>query len=130
MERLPEDRSGALTYDANGLASFRVEAQRNGAVVIASGEIDIFTAPALREALLSASRVSARVAVDMTGVSFLDSSGLAVLIESLKAGDGEPEASPRLVGPPPPVRKILDITCLSQRLLIHETVDEALEPVT
>jgi anti-sigma B factor antagonist len=97
-----------------------------GAVVVASGEIDIATAPTLREALLTASRASTRVVLDLTGVTFLDSSGLAVLIQALKSGDQEQEV-PRLVGPRPLVRRVLDITRLSQKLPIHETVAEALE---
>ena len=118
------------TFDPSGLASFRVEEMDKGAVVVASGEVDMSTAPALREALLSASRASARVVLDMTGVTFFDSSGLAVLVEALRSSDREQEGSPRLVGPTPPVRRILDVTRVGQRLLIHETVAEALEQPT
>jgi anti-sigma B factor antagonist len=115
------------TCDPNDLASFRVEQMSRGAVVVASGEIDVATAPTLREALLTASRASARVVLDLTGVTFLDSSGLAVLIQALKSGDHEHEVSPRLVGPSGLVRRVLDITRLSQKLPIHDTVAEALE---
>jgi anti-sigma B factor antagonist len=115
------------TCDPNDLASFRVERMSQGAVVVASGEIDIATAPSLREALLTASRASTRVVLDLTGVTFLDSSGLAVLIQVLKSGDQEQQVSPRLVGPRLLVRRVLDITRLSQKLPIHETVVEALE---
>jgi stage II sporulation protein AA (anti-sigma F factor antagonist) len=99
-----------------------------GAVVVATGEVDLFTAPGLRAALLNAARASARVVVDLTGVTFLDSSGLAVLISALQsAGERGQEASPHLAGPTPPVRRVLDITRLSEMLPIHETVAEALE---
>ena len=113
--------------DPGVYATFRVEQRSQGAVVFASGEIDIYTAPGLREAMLSALRRSARVVVDMTAVTFLDSSGLAVLIDALKSGDRGREVSPRLVGPTPLVRRVLDITRLSEMLPIHATVAEALQ---
>jgi len=122
--RTPDDFTQSCNPD--DLATFRVEQRGTGAVVVATGEIDLCTAPRLREALLSASRAAARVVLDLTAVTFLDSSGLAVLIDSLRSGDPEQEASPRLVGPRPTVRKVLDITRVSQMMRIHETVAEAL----
>ena len=127
--RAPDDF--AWTCDVHDLATFRVEERSKGTVVFASGEIDLSTAPALHDALLSASRASARVVLDLTDVTFLDSSGLAVLIAVLKSsGRGQDASPPRLVGPTPHVRKVLDITRLSERLPIHETVAEALDQAT
>ena len=127
--RAPSDI--ACTCETNDVATFRVEERSQGAVVVACGEIDLSTAPALHEAMLSASRASARVVLDLPDVTFLDSSGLAVLIAVLKSGAREPEAAPpRLVGPTLHVRKVLDITRLSERLPIHETLAEALDQAT
>jgi anti-sigma B factor antagonist len=54
-------------------------------VVEVSGEIDVYTAPKLREALLSlVDSGTYRLIVDMSGVEFLDSTGLGVLVGGLK----------------------------------------------
>jgi anti-sigma B factor antagonist len=51
-------------------------------VVVVAGELDVATAPALRDALLGLLRDDAvpDVAVDLSAVTFLDSSGLGVLL--------------------------------------------------
>jgi len=50
-----------------------------GPVLAVSGEIDIANADALREALDEHINGADRVTVDLTGVGYLDSAGLAVL---------------------------------------------------
>ncbi len=54
-------------------------------VVSVRGEIDIVTAPQLENVLLSTFDVAApRGVVDLTGVTFLDSTGLSVLVTAQK----------------------------------------------
>lgn len=51
------------------------------------GEIDLYTSPQLRERLLEAAataETSPFVALDLTGVTFVDSSGLGVIVGGLK----------------------------------------------
>jgi anti-sigma B factor antagonist len=72
-------------------------------VVSVRGELDLYTAPQLREAVLGLDAGSPpHVAVDLSDVGFIDSSGLGAIIACLKhvrEQDGElalvtPEASP------------------------------------
>ena len=62
------------------------------AVIQVAGELDLYTAPSLKEHLLSALEDGAlKVVVDMSGVHFIDSSALGVLIggvKRLKPNDG------------------------------------------
>jgi anti-sigma B factor antagonist len=54
-------------------------------VIAVSGEIDVYTAPKLRERLISlVESGSYQLIVDMEGVEFLDSTGLGVLVGGLK----------------------------------------------
>ncbi len=83
-------------------------------VIVAAGEIDVATSPQLRAELLAALTPQLRtVTVDFTDVSFIDSSGLGVLVGALKrlreAGD---DATLRVVHPQDAVRKVFDITGL------------------
>jgi anti-sigma B factor antagonist len=82
-------------------------------VVIAIGEIDLYTAPRLQSELAAviARTATTRVVVDMSGVEFCDSTGMNVLLSCLRQArerGGELE----LAAPRPAVRKILSVTGL------------------
>lgn len=103
--------------------STRSEADRT--VVVVSGEIDVYTAPKLREQLIDlVSAGNYHIVVDMEGVEFLDSTGLGVLVGGLKrvrAHDG----SLRLVCTQERILKIFRITGLTKVFPIHSSVEEA-----
>jgi anti-sigma B factor antagonist len=62
---------------------------RGGAVLSVHGEVDVATAPALREAIVRAvDRRPARVVIDLADVSFMDSSALGVLVSGYKYAQG------------------------------------------
>lgn len=94
-------------------------------VLEVEGEIDLATAPRLRERLLAAlNDGETRVVVDLLEVGFIDSTGLGVLIGALKRirlGDGEL----RLVCPERGIRKVFDITGLDQVFDLRLTLDDA-----
>ena len=83
-------------------------------VVIATGEIDLYTAPRLQSelaAVIASTAPATRVIVDMSGVEFCDSTGMNVLLSCLRQArerGGELE----LAAPRPAVRKILAVTGL------------------
>ena len=94
-------------------------------VVSVTGEVDLYTAPSLKERvadLVSSGRN--RLAVDLGGVEFMDSTGLGVLIGGLKRCK-EAGGTLALVAPREPVIKVLAITGLDKVFPIHETVDQA-----
>ena len=60
--------------------------EEHGWVVVAPrGEIDLLTAPEVRDALVAAP--GPRVALDLRGVGFLDTSGLRVILEHDRRAD-------------------------------------------
>jgi anti-sigma B factor antagonist len=95
-------------------------------IVSVGGEIDVYTAPKLRDKLSELVASGAYdIVVDMQQVEFLDSTGLGVLVGGLKkvrAHDG----SLRLVCNQDRLLKIFRITGLAKVFVIHETADEAL----
>ena len=66
--------------------AFRVDSRdvQGASVVEVAGEVDAHTAPTVRDAVEAAIVPGARVIVDLSGVSFLDSTGLGVLVTALK----------------------------------------------
>ena len=100
------------------------------AVITCSGEIDMASADALREELNEAVQSTATdVLVDLTNVTFMDSTGLGVLAKARMRAE-ERGCVIRLVGPIPHVAKVLHITQLDQVIPVHETLDEALAEAT
>ena len=95
-------------------------------VVEVSGEIDVYTAPKLREALLSlVDSGTYRLVVDMSGVEFLDSTGLGVLVGGLKrvrAHDGWID----LVCTQSRILRIFRITGLNKVFSIFDAVPDAI----
>ncbi len=105
-----------------------VSSTENGDVAVVSvhGEIDVYTAPMLREALdkhVAAGRV--RFVVDLTDVSFMDSTALGVLVGRLKLIRAQ-SGSLRVVVSQERVRRVFAITGLDKVFALHATVDEAL----
>ena len=95
-------------------------------VVDVEGEIDIYTAPRLRELLIDlVSKGSYQLIIDLDKVGFLDSTALGVLVGGLKrvrAHDGWLD----LVCTQERILNIFRITGLTKVFGIHETVDEAI----
>jgi anti-sigma B factor antagonist len=95
-------------------------------IVAVGGEIDVYTAPKLRDKIteLVADGVY-DIVIDMEEVEFLDSTGLGVLVGGLKkvrAHDG----TLQLVCNQDRLLKIFRITGLAKVFLIHESADAAL----
>jgi anti-sigma B factor antagonist len=88
-------------------------------VVRARGEVDIFTAPRLRECLVDLLAAGTReVVVDLSGVSLLDGRGLAGLLEGLRVYR-EQGGDIVLRMPRPATQKLLDLTGLDRVFTIE-----------
>ena len=89
----------------------------DGAVLVVRGEVDMATAPQLRSALFALVDGGAtRIAIDCRGLDFLDSSGIGVLIAVRKRlGD---DGTLTLSSPPAHVRKVLELTGVSEQIIV------------
>lgn len=84
------------------------------------GEVDMATAPALEAALEEAIRDSeGALVVDLSGVEFLDSSGLQVLMRA-RARLGTEDRALALVCPFGPVRRVFELAGLSDVFTLYE----------
>lgn len=95
----------------------KVEVDESGdtPVVRVVGELDIYTAPRLREALLGVvGRHRGSVVVDLTDLEFIDSTGLGVLVSAVKRVRAFDGASVVLSAPSPAVMRVLDVTGLTK----------------
>jgi anti-sigma B factor antagonist len=99
--------------------TFDVDRRGDETAIAISGEIDLQTAPALRglvDEIVAKGQTS--IVLDMTGVTFLDSSGLGALLgirREVQAAGG----TLALTDLQPPIRKILAITRLESAFEIR-----------
>jgi len=95
-------------------------------VVDVEGEIDIYTAPRLRELLIDlVSQGNYQLIVNLDKVEFLDSNGLGVLVGGLKRARAH-DGSLDLVCTRERILKIFKITGLTKVFGIYQTVDQAI----
>jgi len=106
-------------------------AEGNGwSVVSVSGEIDISTATEFDDTLKAAMASSQRVVVDLSGVRFMDSTGLGVLMRAQKQRGDDAAAGLRLAAPPARVERLLNVTKLDTVFAVYPSVAAALgEPL-
>jgi len=95
-------------------------------IVKLRGDLDIATAPKVRERLFAALRPGMRLLVlDLSQVAFCDAAGAAVLIGTQRRAT-ELGSAIRMAAPRSSVAKVLRITGLDRRLTIHPTLPDAL----
>lgn len=96
--------------------------QGGHAVVTATGELDLYTAPRLQTALAELLRERAdRVVVDLSGVEFCDSTGMNVLLAAMKRLK-EQGGTLELAAPRPAVKRILQVTGLDTVFLVRDAM--------
>ncbi len=94
-------------------------------IIEVGGEVDVYTAPKLREAIVTAIDAGhTRLIVDVEKVAFLDSTGLGVLVGALKRvrADG---GSLDIVCTHERILKIFGITGLDKVFGLYASIDEA-----
>jgi anti-anti-sigma factor len=111
--------------------SLTCRAEHGGCTVaVLSGELDIMSAPALREQLLGLlSPAASRLIIDLSAAGYTDASGVAVLIGSARRA--------RLLGgwlrlasPAPEVARVLLVTGIGLHLATFPTVQAAIPAST
>jgi anti-sigma B factor antagonist len=84
------------------------------------GEVDVATSPQLKNELADLlSRDARNLVVDMGGVTFIDSSGLGVLVEMLERLQAQQGDAIVLRGMQEPVRRVFEITGLTELFTIE-----------
>ena len=93
-------------------------------VITVSGEVDLATSPDLDTAIIAAIESGTlSVAIDLTDVSFMDSSGLGVIVRGLKRCR-EADKDLDLVITNERVLKVFGITGLDQVIPIHDSIED------
>jgi anti-sigma B factor antagonist len=96
------------------------------ALVSVSGELDLYTSERLQKAIREAASVGAdTVLVDLSGVGFVDSTALGVIVQETKRLEGRGVAL-ALVTDDPRTLRVLEVTGLDRVMRRHATLHDAL----
>lgn len=96
-----------------------------GVVVRLAGELDLYNAHQVREALLACSAENpVRLVVDLGEVQFVDSTALGVLVEARSRM--EDKQAFLLAAPGAETRRALEVSGLDRHFNVHRSVDDAL----
>ena len=100
---------------------------RGAAVVVApAGDVDLNASPTLRQALKQVQQTKPQsLVIDLSGVPYMDSSGVATLVEAMKIARDQ-RSKMVLAAPTPRVKSIFEIARLDMVFKIVATVDAAL----
>lgn len=100
--------------------------EMNGSLVVAlGGEIDLDRAPAVRRQLLDCVKRGQDVLVDLSAVTYIDSSGIASLVEALQWAKRR-GSDLRLVAVSPQALRVFELARLDKVFSIHPDIDAAL----
>jgi anti-sigma B factor antagonist len=110
-----------------------ITARQSGAATIVdvTGEITLFNAPELRKILMDLLKIKKvpRVIVNMTNAAYIDSAGVACLVEALKVAR-ESKLGLALFGLSRVAREVFELTRLINVFEVYGTEEEALRGVT
>ncbi|MGF9758424.1 STAS domain-containing protein [Microvirga sp. 0TCS3.31] len=94
------------------------------ALVRLSGRLDAAAAPQILARLKGAvAEGRSRLAVDLSQVSFIDSTGLGILVSGLKAAR-KTDGDLRLIAPSPQAQRLLRLTTLDRVFVTSDTLDK------
>jgi len=110
----------------------KVQVQVNSGITIigCAGEVDLYSSPRLREALVKEMQAGVgSLLVNMTDVSYIDSSGIATLVEGLQLSK-QTRTRFGLFGLRKNARSVLKLARLDQVFIIFENEQEAIQKIS
>lgn len=114
-----------MSADTLPVIDLRRAALAGAAGIVVRGEIDLSTAPLVEEGLDAAIHDSAGpFALDLSGVSFLDSCGVNVLLRA-RALLGRTDRALLVVCPGGRVRRVLELVGIDDLFTLYESRQEA-----
>jgi anti-sigma B factor antagonist len=120
--------NGAPRDETSGIREAPVSgiARNDGSTVVSlAGELDLYNAHEVREALLECcAEGPARLVVDLSGVKFIDSTALGVLIEARTRMENR--RGFLLAAPGHETKRALEISGLDRHFSVHDSLDSAL----
>lgn len=118
------------SLDLDEFAAMRYEEEDGTQIVSVTGEVDLSSAPRLAELMWRARRQAGgdphHVVVDLSGVEFIDTAGLEVLLEEWNSSR-QLDGRMCLVVPEGPITRLLEVTSLSELFDLYAELGAAVD---
>jgi anti-anti-sigma factor len=115
-----------MTRENGNLLSVRVERSgERGSVISLAGELDLSTIPRVESRLLDQVRTQPSVVVDLSELSFIDSSGIGMLIQAFHSRNGG--VMNTVIAPGSQVERVFTIAGIEAALPVFRSRHDALE---
>jgi len=105
--------------------SYEIHEMSGAAVIALTGDVDLQTSPAVRQKLLETLEQHKRIIVDLSAVNYIDSSGVASLVEAFQVSRKK-SASFALASVSSAAMRVLSLARLDKVFTIHPSVEAAL----
>ena len=97
---------------------------REAVIVAATGDVDLSTVDAVRDELRAARRESDRIVLDLRAVTFMDSSGLRLLVELQRDAEADGFRVVVVRGPAS-LQRLLQLSGLEHRIRMVDDLEQA-----
>ena len=105
--------------------SYEVKNVNGAAIVALTGDVDLQTSPAVRQQLLESLEQYKRIVVDLSAVNYIDSSGVASLVEAFQVSRKKGTVF-ALASVSSAAMRVLSLARLDKVFSIHPSVEAAL----
>jgi anti-sigma B factor antagonist len=121
----PPPQSGTSDRSPGEMLQVRIQDSANGrSTVVITGELDLSTIGAMEAPLFEQLRQRSAVLVDLSRVTFIDSSGIGILISAARDSNGT--RMNVLIGPGTQVERVFRIAGVGEALSVFSDRDQAL----
>jgi anti-sigma B factor antagonist len=104
--------------------SISIQGQNGVTVVSLTGDVDLQTSPSVRQKLLECLEKHKKLVIDMSAVAYIDSSGVASLVEAFQVSRKK-SAKFALAAVSPSAMRVLSLARLDRVFSIHPDVAAA-----
>lgn len=109
---------------------FQIAEIQGHRVLVVSGEIDVYTSPQFKLAVMSVLNDNVHeLIINMHNIKYLDSSGLGILIFTTRRPSPD-KVAVHLVGCNSTVVRVLQIMKLTSIITLHDNMDDALKALS
>jgi len=106
-----------------------IDKEKNYSVIKIKGDVDLYSSPELRQQILAlANKKSTRILIDFLEVKYMDSSGVATLVEALQLSKKN-GGKLMLFNLGQPIKDVFELSRLDRVFEICENEQQALEGI-
>ncbi len=115
-----------MNKDSDSPVKFEIDDEHGYLVVRFEGEIDLYGTPHAREVILNCIKSERNTVIDLSAVSYIDSSGVASLVEGYQLAKNS-NLEFGLVNISDAVLSVLQLAHLDKVFTIHASLDERIQ---